>query len=460
MVEEVLEANADQYCRESNPGGYISLAVAENALPYENLIKPRLVEAHNVLADYLLEPVASKFSVNATQQEQQQSGGGVTPFYDDMKGHPQVRKVVAAVLDGALLPAGHMETETSFTFKPANVAICSGSSSALDLLSWILADEGDACLIPSPYYAAFQQDLMVRSNVKIFDVPQLINKEMKITSQALDKAYAEALEQGSKPRILLITNPNNPLGTCYKEDELRMLLVWARKHLLHVVSDELYAYTEHSRGESDPSFKSMAQVALEVQREKQSETEEDIEPNLMLGDDIHILYGLSKDFVLSGYRVGFIYSENESVQLALGGLGHFGLPGTATQHIIAELLKDVSWIKRYVDSNNKLVRQACKVTTERLTKLGVPFVRPTSALFVLADFSEFMQSASWDAETQFFKDLFHGARVLLVPGKECHCPSPGWFRICYTAVEAHCLTTALDRIEAFLSAKYSRNTNS
>jgi aspartate/methionine/tyrosine aminotransferase len=77
---------------------------------------------------------------------------------------------------------------------------------------------------------------------------------------------------------------------------------------------------------------------------------------------------------------------------------------------------------------------------------------------VFADFSDFvryklnaMQALTWQDEENFFNALFSEAKLVLVPGKECHASSPGWFRICFTAVSIRCLQAALSRLQKFLS---------
>ncbi len=78
----------DRFDGARNPDGFICLAVAENVLAYEALLRPKLAAALGALA---------KGSAGA--------GGGVTPFYDDMRGHGSVRRAVCALLDEVLLGA-------------------------------------------------------------------------------------------------------------------------------------------------------------------------------------------------------------------------------------------------------------------------------------------------------------------------------------------------------------------
>ena len=40
--------------------------------------------------------------------------------------------------------------------------------------------------------------------------------------------------------MLVFTNPNNPTGTVYTEEEMRMILGFCRKHNIHLVFFVLY----------------------------------------------------------------------------------------------------------------------------------------------------------------------------------------------------------------------------
>lgn len=52
-------------------------------------------------------------------------------------------------------------TEALDLIRPEHVAFGSGASALLSHLALSLAEEGDAVLIPAPYYAAFDADLKV-----------------------------------------------------------------------------------------------------------------------------------------------------------------------------------------------------------------------------------------------------------------------------------------------------------
>ena len=61
----------------------------------------------------------------------------------------------------------------------------------------------------------------------------------------LEKAAASAEAKGVRVRILLITNPNNPLGTIYPPTVIKSAIDWARSRSMHTIVDEVYALGCH-----------------------------------------------------------------------------------------------------------------------------------------------------------------------------------------------------------------------
>jgi hypothetical protein len=53
--------------------------------------------------------------------------------------------------------------------------------------------------------------------------------------QQLDAAAAEAAGRGIPLRGLLVTNPNNPLGTIYRDDSLLEMLLWCLDNKVHYI---------------------------------------------------------------------------------------------------------------------------------------------------------------------------------------------------------------------------------
>ena len=45
--------------------------------------------------------------------------------------------------------------------------------------------------------------------------------------------------------MLLLTNPNDPLGVIYKPGVVKNAILWARRNNVHTVVDEVFAMTVH-----------------------------------------------------------------------------------------------------------------------------------------------------------------------------------------------------------------------
>ena len=105
---------------------------------------------------------------------------------------------------------------------------------------------------------------------------------------------------------------------------LRELLAFVFEKNIHLVCDEIYSGSVFS----SPKLTSIAEV---LATDKISEREH-----------FHIIYSLSKDLGLPGFRVGVIYSYNDTVVTAARRMSSFSLVSSQTQHLIAPTLSYVN----------------------------------------------------------------------------------------------------------------------
>ncbi|GMH72426.1 hypothetical protein TL16_g05914 [Triparma laevis f. inornata] len=148
--------------------------------------------------------------------------------------------------------AGFMSTimDTPSKVDPEQLVIGAGCNAVLENLFMALCDPGDEILLPSPYYATFSFDLGCRAGLKLRET----EREWKVDEKegdALTRASTyypqiedleSAYQRGEKrPKVLLLTNPHNPLGICMPKEVLDGLVEWAVGKGMHVVSDEIYA---------------------------------------------------------------------------------------------------------------------------------------------------------------------------------------------------------------------------
>jgi hypothetical protein len=177
----------------------------------------------------------------------------------------------------------------------------SGCGAIIDTMAWCLAEEGDACIVPGPLYPAFANDFQARARVHLH-VADTEHPDYEITEEVLQRAYDECVAQKKPPKLLLLCNPCNPTGAIYSEETLLLCLRWARERHMHIISDEIYGNSVFP-GET---FISIAKVCRRLAPDVDN----------YLGDHVHIACGFSKDFAMSGLRVGTPCMYSQHIQPA------------------------------------------------------------------------------------------------------------------------------------------------
>lgn len=278
-----------------------------------------------------------------------------------------------------------------------------------------MAEQGDKCLVPAPYYSQFDRDLGMRAGVEI----------KRVHSPAMDRLSASAFEDAWDPscKVLLLTNPSNPLGTVYHRQELESILTWAHEKNLHVISDEIYAcsvYDPRGDGDNDSGFVSCIDLVRDLGL-----------PPSFVERSVHTVFGFSKDFGASGLRIGCAHSLNPELARAWNYLGYSCAISTHTQHAFAQILDDDSFVTDLLATSRTRLARAGGLLKAELRRAGIPFVgNPTAALFLLIDLRAFLREGTWEGERELWAAAV-AQGVVLNPGELCGCEEPGYFRLCF-----------------------------
>lgn len=98
-----------------------------------------------------------------------------------------------------------------------------------------LTKEGDEVAILTPVYNIFYNSI-VNNNRKVLEVPlRYIAKSYSIDFDALDKALSK-----ENVRLLILCNPQNPIGKIWSVDDLAEIGRLAKKNNVIVLSDEIH----------------------------------------------------------------------------------------------------------------------------------------------------------------------------------------------------------------------------
>lgn len=208
--------------------------------------------------------------------------------YQQMDGIPRFRAALAKTIQDNVLKE---------PTDPNNLVALTGLSAILNKMFCAIGSPGDAVLIPAPYYPMFEGDIATRNGLVPIPVhPREVGLEsfavgiverrerergggffffssfarhrsLIVTgivvvvvvgihlgrfsppfqadgstlpdAECFNRAYNAAKEKNYNPRVVLLTNPNNPTGEIWPESFLKDALEFACAKNMHFLSDEV-----------------------------------------------------------------------------------------------------------------------------------------------------------------------------------------------------------------------------
>ncbi|KAM5224272.1 putative inactive 1-aminocyclopropane-1-carboxylate synthase-like protein 2 isoform 2-T2 [Hipposideros larvatus] len=372
----------DKYHEDKNPLGFINLGVSENKLCMD-LMTERLSRSDmNYIEDALLQ-------------------------YTDWRGQPFLREEVARFLTYYCKAPAQLD--------PENVVVLNGCCSVFLALAMVLCDPGEAFLTPTPFYGGFAFTSHLYTKVELIHVH--LDSEVtganacpfQLTVGKLEKAMLEARLKGKHVKGLLLISPQNPLGDVYSRDALKEYLEFAKRYNLHVIIDEIYMLSVFDESITFHSVLSMESLP---------------DPKRT-----HVIWGTSKDFGISGFRFGALYTQNKEVASAVSSFGYVhGISGIA-QHKLCRLLQDKEWIdKVYLPTNRSRLQAVHRYVTSNLKALKIPFLNRGSGLYIWINLKKYLDPCTFEQELLLHRRFLEN-KLILSRGKSYMCTEPGWFRL-------------------------------
>lgn len=170
--------------------------------------------------------------------------------------------------------------EWGIHYTKSNIYITNGGSEALAFAVMCLCDVDDEVVMLEPFYANYK-NFINQYNVKVVPVPTSPENGYRLPDMA-------TIEKAITPRTkaILVSNPGNPTGMVFTEEEMEVLSQVVLKHNIVLIADEVYREFVY-----DGKFNSFA-------------SRPELEQNLIVIDSV------SKRFSACGARIGCIISKN------------------------------------------------------------------------------------------------------------------------------------------------------
>ena len=273
--------------------------------------------------------------------------------------------------------------EKGIPYNLEEIFITNGGSEALSFAIMALCDYGDEVLVFEPYYANYA------SFTKKFDV--VINAVQTSVEKGYHLPDEEEIERHITPKTkaILITNPGNPTGVVYTNEEMEMISRIVRKYDLALIADEVYREFVY-----DGFYRSFATMPE-------------------LDDSLIMIDSVSKRFSACGARIGCVISKNKDFNKEMIKCCQSRLSCPVLEQIGAAALYDTP--ESYLKKTNLEYKKRRDTIVSALEKLpGVAVSDPKGAFYVMVSFpvDDAEKFAIWTLEN-FSID---GKTVMFAPG--------------------------------------------
>ncbi len=302
--------------------------------------------------------------------------------------------------------ANHLETYCRAPISANQILLGNGVISLLEALTFSICDPGDRVLVPAPVFPGLVKALRLRTGAHVELVQTQAEDNFRVTAELLTNAIQQHSQNGKPIKAILLCSPGNPIGAVYSHAELREFTSLAEQHGLALIVDEIYAQScfDGVQFQSAIDFRS---------------------------DHVFVLGGLSKDFGVAGYTVGWLHGINTRIFEAVASQSHFYRLASPAQRMAEKLLAP-DWSSAYLTEHRRRITQNFRTAKTFLRECGVETLHASAGLCAVIDLREHLQAQDEDGELNLYRRLLNEHRVHLSPSAGFHWNQPGLFRICVT----------------------------
>jgi len=304
--------------------------------------------------------------------------------------------------------AEHYLEKYGISISPDQVIVTDGSSPALMITFSVLLETGDEVIMSDPHYACYPNMIRFLGCTPVF---------VKVNEDDGFQFNAEKINEkiSSKTKAIMINSPANPTGHVLATHTIGEIAKLGPT----VVSDEIYhGLVYEGKEHSILEFTNNAFVAS----------------------------GFSKQFAMTGWRLGYVIAPKKYVRLLQKLMQNFFIAAnTVSQWAGIAAIKEAGPdVKRMVEIFN--TRR--KLIIRRLRKIGFGVaVEPTGAFYVLANAKKFT-----DNSLKFAFELLEKTGVGVTPGIDFGRNAEGYIRFSY-ANSLENISLAMDKLDQYLSGR-------
>lgn len=306
--------------------------------------------------------------------------------------------------------AKQVSNEIGQLYVGENVVVTVGATEAVYLSFMASINPGDEVIILAPYWVQYENivKLLGGKPVIIDTFQDGFEPDLSTIWKAITK----------KTKVIVVNSPNNPSGYIYKGGFLKELAEIARANSVLVFSDE--AYRSLVYGQDFPSI-----------------------ANYCKKEDIVIINSFSKQFAMTGWRIGYVVADEVFVNAIIKFQQNIAVcVSTPNQYAAIEAITNAD---RYASSIKDVFVKRRDVLMEELKKIPeLECEAPDGTFYAFIDISK----TGMDSKSFCF-DLLDKEHVAVIPGVAFGESFDNYIRLAFTLTEDR-IIEGLERIGKYI----------
>lgn len=292
--------------------------------------------------------------------------------------------------------AKQVSKESGIAYDASNVAVTVGATEAvyLSFMAWI--NPGDEVIILAPYWVQYENIVKLLGGK-----PVIIDTFKESFEPDLDVIFKVITD---KTKVIVVNSPNNPSGYIYKAEFLKVLSEMASANHILLFDDEAYRSLVYE--DRFPAITNYCQK-----------------------QDVVIINSFSKQFAMTGWRVGYVVGEEDFIKEVIKFQQNIAVcVATPNQYAALEAISNTD---KYAIGIKEVFTKRRETLIRELNKIDkISYQSPQGTFYAFIDISKTGLNSK-----SFCFDLLEKEHVAVIPGIAFGASFNNYIRLAFTLNE-------------------------
>lgn len=312
--------------------------------------------------------------------------------------------------------------ENGLEYSPDEIIVSTGAKQSLYNSIQTLVHNDDEVIFSAPYYVSYPEMVTLAHGHSVI-VPTDEATGFNLMPDQLEKAIT------SRSKVLILSYPSNPTGSCYTRSELEALAEIALENNLYIICDDIYENIMYD----GLQFISFAALNEEIKKRTV------------------VVNGFSKSYAMTGWRLGYAAGPKNIID----GMNKIQSHSTSNASSISQAaaLEALNGPQDFISMMKKDYEQRRNFVYQQLTSIeGITCFKPKGAFYLFPNIKNYFGRSTSIFRIEHSFDLamylLYEAKVATVPGSAFG--TEGYLRLSFSTSMEN-LKEGIERIKGALS---------